>query len=260
MFTPFANTNQFNPAAGAFINASGIGGIEAVAVNNLVNQLQEAGLWGKFNAVYPFVGGTAESHKWNLINPQDTNAAYRIVWGGTVTHNENGATGNGTSGWGNTFLTPALAGGGQNNVHISGYFRTTTTARVAADMGATTVQATSALAFNVKNPSNLFNTAGNVAAFNGTANTLPGYFTVTRDNSANYRRAINSTISTVTATSATVSTTPIAVLAWNNNGTAGNFSDRNIALATIGFGLTDADIVNLVNINQTFQSTLGRAV
>ena len=38
MFTPFANQNQFDPDAGAFINATGIGGIEAVAINNLVNE------------------------------------------------------------------------------------------------------------------------------------------------------------------------------------------------------------------------------
>jgi hypothetical protein len=260
MFTAFANQNQFDPDAGAFINATGIGGIEAVAINNLVNQLKTVGLWGKFNAMYPFVGGTAYTHQFNLINPQDSNAAYRITFGGTVTHSSGGIKGNGTNGYGNTYLTPAAAGGGQNNSHIGLYCTVIPTGRAGTDMGATTNQATSALAINVRNPSNVFNTTHNNAVFAGPANTTGGMFLITRSVSTEYRRYKNTTETTTVVNSATVSTTPIAICAWNNNGAFGNFQDRTYAFASIGYSLTSAEVTNLYNIIQTFQITLGRAV
>ncbi len=40
----FSNMNQFDPDAGAFINATGIGGIQAEAINNLVQQLKAGGV------------------------------------------------------------------------------------------------------------------------------------------------------------------------------------------------------------------------
>lgn len=256
----FANMNQFDPDAGAFINASGIGGIQAVAVNNMVNELKAVGLWNSFNFIYPFVGGTAESHKWNLKNPQNTDAAYRIIWGGTVTHNANGITGNGTSGYGNTFLTPAAAGGGQNNSHMGLYCNNIPTARAGTDMGATTNQAVSALAMNVRNASNVYNTTHNNPTFGGPANTTGGFFLTSRSVSTEYRRYKNTTETIAAQTSATVPTTPIAICCWNVNGVFGNFQDRTYAFACAGFSLTAAENTNLYNIVQKFQTTLGRAV
>lgn len=252
--------NQFDPDAGAFINASGIGGIQAVAVNNMVNELKAVGLWNRFNFIYPFVGGTAESHKWNLKNPQNTDAAFRITWGGTVTHNANGITGNGSTGYGNTYLTPANTGGGQNNGHIGLYSNNIPTARTGTDIGATTNQAVSAVGMNLRNPSNILNTSYNSAAFTGPTNTTAGFFLLSRSVSTEYKRYKNTTETTHTVTSATPSTTPIAICAWNNNGTIQNFMDRTYAFACAGYALTAAEVTNLYNIVQKFQITLGRAV
>lgn len=256
IFSAFASQDQFDPDAGAFINAALIGGIEAVAINNLVNQLKTSGLWGKFNAIYPFVGTTSNSTAFNLINTSN----YKIAWNGTVTFTTNGITGNGTNGYGNTGLTPSAAGGGQNNVHISAYITSIPSGVAGTDMGATSNSGVSALGFNVRNASNIFNTAVNNPTFAGVSNSTTGYFTITRDNSANYRRLINSTSTTATAASATVATQSIYIGAWNNAGSAANFTNRRFSFATIGYSLTDAEVSNLVNINKTFQSALGRYV
>ena len=53
-------------------------------------------------AAYPFVGGTDVTHSRNLYNAADTDAAKRIVWSGTITHNANGVQGNGVNGTGDT--------------------------------------------------------------------------------------------------------------------------------------------------------------
>jgi hypothetical protein len=36
------------------------------------------GIWRKTHAIYPLLGGTASAHKFNLKDPRDLNAAYRL--------------------------------------------------------------------------------------------------------------------------------------------------------------------------------------
>jgi hypothetical protein len=94
--------------AEAFINAAGITDATQIsAINTLVISLKNQGLWTKMYAIYPFVGGTATTHKFNLKNPADTNAAYRLSFVGGWTHSANGALPNGTNGYANTNLNIA---------------------------------------------------------------------------------------------------------------------------------------------------------
>lgn len=78
------------------------------AINNLVVDLKDASLWSDLQAFYPFIGGTATTHKWNLKNPTDSDAAFRITWSGGINHDRLGATGNGTNGFGNTHIVPSI--------------------------------------------------------------------------------------------------------------------------------------------------------
>ena len=113
-----------DPDAVAFLSAAGITDptIES-AVNTLVVDLKGYSIWTKMQAIYPFVGGTATTHKWNLINPLDTNAAFRLVFNGGWIHSINGALPNGTNGYANTFLN-ASSNLGQFNHHHSFYHNT----------------------------------------------------------------------------------------------------------------------------------------
>jgi hypothetical protein len=84
-----------DPNAQAFLNAAVITDVtQANAVNALVIGLKADGLWTNMQALYPFVGGTATQHKYNLKDPRDLDAAYRIGFSGGWTHNSNGALGN----------------------------------------------------------------------------------------------------------------------------------------------------------------------
>jgi hypothetical protein len=73
------------------------------AINTLVVDLKAASIWTKMKALYPFVGGTATTHKWNLKDPRDLDAAYRIQFNGGWTHNSDGIQGDGYTGYANTF-------------------------------------------------------------------------------------------------------------------------------------------------------------
>jgi len=54
------------------------------AVDTFVKGLKSNTILTKMKAIYPFIGGTAATHKWNLINPQDTDAAYRLTFFGST--------------------------------------------------------------------------------------------------------------------------------------------------------------------------------
>lgn len=248
--------NQFDPDAGAFINVSGIGGIEAVAVNNLVNQLKSAGIWGNLNFLYPFVGGTSSSCKWNLINPQDTDAAYRMTFGGTMTFNDQGITGNATNAFGDTKIKPANIGGGQNNSFFA-YYMKNIAASNGTDFGA--ANATVLYVNNARNAANVCRafqntTTGGDVAFTGTS----GFFTINRTASNAWSTTINKTTTNFTTVSSTPPDFTCYIMAYNLNGAAANFRARTCGLLTGGFSLTATQISNLADINETFQRTLNR--
>jgi len=102
--TTTTTTAAFDPAAQAFITAAGITDpTQQSAINNLVIGLKADGLWTNMTAIYPFVGGTATTHKYNLKDPRDLDAAYRLSFSGGWTHNANGITGNGVNSYADTF-------------------------------------------------------------------------------------------------------------------------------------------------------------
>jgi hypothetical protein len=60
------------------------------ALDYLVDNLKSTGLWSKMHFIYPFIGGNATSHKYELIDP--SNSSRELVFTG-VTHNSTGITG-----------------------------------------------------------------------------------------------------------------------------------------------------------------------
>ena len=97
--------------ATAFIDALTTAGVslsstEESAINTLVTDLKTAGVWTKMQAIYPFVGGTATGHKYNLADPQDTDAAFRLDFNGGWTHSATGADPNGTNAYADTHFNP----------------------------------------------------------------------------------------------------------------------------------------------------------
>ena len=96
-----------DPDAEAFLLAAGITDpTETAAVNTLVLDLKAASLWTLFDAFYPFVGGTASTCKWNLKDPQNTDAAFRITWYGGMTFSSTGILGNNSNSGGVSHVNP----------------------------------------------------------------------------------------------------------------------------------------------------------
>lgn len=110
-------------SATSFINVSGLTDVtQKSAVNTLVKDLKRFGLWDKIKAFYPFVGGSAESHKWNLKDPRNTNDAYRLTFSGGWTHSSTGVKCNGSNTSADTFLSLRTVFGTTSSQHTFGIY------------------------------------------------------------------------------------------------------------------------------------------
>jgi len=113
----------YDAASTAFFTSSGITNVtQKIAINDLVVGLKADGLWTNMKAIYPFVGGTASTHKWNLKDPRDLDAAYRLSFSGGWTHNANGITGNGVNAYAETYNNSAFSLGAYSRVSTSQLF------------------------------------------------------------------------------------------------------------------------------------------
>ena len=255
-----------DPDAQAFVTAANIEDqVQANAVNQLVIDMKTANIWTKMKAIYPFVGGTAASHKWNLKDPQDLDAAFRLVFNGGWTHSSTGALPNGTNGYADTKLNMSTNYSVNTSVHISYYSRTdgSFTSQDMAVYNGTTFTALSIRRGAFSNQS-LF-------AANETINYS---FSATDPNGAAFyisnRTALNvnngwrnsTKVATGTNTAGTRPSLNMFLANININGApdAGLYGKRECAFASIGDGLTDTEAADLYLAVQNFNTTLSRQV
>lgn len=107
-----ASSNIYDTDAKAFIDAvelvTPLSDTQKLAINTLTLSYKSSGVWAKRKAIYPFIGGVAGAHKFNLKDPRDLDAAFRLSFAGGLTHNSTGVTGNGVNGYINTHLIPTI--------------------------------------------------------------------------------------------------------------------------------------------------------
>jgi hypothetical protein len=252
IFAGLNTSTQFDPDAGAFINVTGIGGIQAEAINNLVQQLKAAGLWSQMRAIYPMVGGTAQSCKFNLVNPQDTDAAFRLTFAGTWTFDNNGAKPNGASGtYAETYATQTAAGMSTTNGHISYYSFTNSAAASEVEIGNGSSGQETNLAANFDGNFYVFY----ASAGGGTANTNSSGFYI-NNRAASTEGWRNGTRLINTGNGASNSTNTFRLAMQNDGTTSYRNSKRGCAFASIGLTLGSA--TNFTNIVNNFCRTLQR--
>jgi len=247
--------------AQAFITAAAItDATQQSAIDTLVKGLKTDGIWTKMKAIYPFVGGTASTHKYNLKDPRDLDAAFRLVFNGGWTHSSTGATPNGTNGYANTYLNQSGNLTPSNN-HISLYSRSNNLA-YQIDSGVTnnTSFSFSQLLFSTnaifENGSQVINTS--------TPNSL-GLFLGASTSSTNSKLYKNGTsiASSTTSQARTMFNNNIYLATTNVSTTnlpAGIYSAKQYAFSSIGDGLTDTEASNLYSRVQQFQVSLSRNV
>lgn len=228
------------------------------AIVNLVRSLKRVGLWSKMKAIYPFVGGTAASHKWNLKDPRDQTVAFSLVFNGGWTHNANGITPNGTNAYADTFYNPST----QTTNHISNYIRTSTVNTFPIEIGIWRVVA-GQNRFNHIKPNSDYLSGTSATALNFTTTiSAAGFWLGTKRSDTDrqiYRNGV-SEASTSTFDSTVMPNGNLYIGARNGQFGTDLFSTKQMAFVSIGDGLTNTDATNLYNIVDSYQKRLGRAV
>ena len=258
----------YDPDAQLFFNAQSGAGVTLTttqmnAVNQWVVDAKAANIWTKFKAIYPMVGGSPTSHKFNLKNPLDTNAAFRLAFQGGDTHSSNGYQPNGTNGYADTFLVPS-SDLSLNSSHLSFYSRTNSTGSycdIGSGNNSTSIGYIQLLSKWIDNK---FYAEINDNDFsdNTVADSL-GLFIGSRTSSTNVKTFKNNSAITnkTTALSTFRPSVSITIGARNlQNGGVTTYSNRQCAFASIGDGLTDLESQLFYQITEKYQVALSRNV
>ena len=263
---------SFDPDAQAFITAAAItDNTQKNAINTLVLALKGYSIWTKFKAIYPIVGGTASQHKYNLKDPRDLDAAFRLAFTNAWTHSATGMTPNGTNAYANTFLAPnshqSLTSG-----HFSVYSRTSSASTTSSGgNGVRNAITTLGCQLVLRRNSDKFRffvmwdelTAG--VANPGIETDARGFYLGSRiaNNSLKFYKntAIIFTNTNIQTTSS-LSIYNYFLAAINNTGTpiVATYDNKELAFGSIGDGLTDTEAGNLYTAVQAYQTTLSRQV
>ena len=250
--TPIYSSTATDVNARLFLGATNIQDATITsAVDTLVQGLKTDGIWSKLKAVYPFVGGTATTHKFNLANALDEDTSFRLAFSGGVTHSANGVVGNGVNGYANTFISP-LNNLSQNNVSVNIYSRNSITG--ASDFGSPNLSGY----LNLSNKQHFkINQSTSFSVTTSTQSSL-GLFSFNRVNATQESIYKNGNLlETFSKNSVTPSTNSFTLLAlvW-----ASEYGNKQQAFTSIGDGLTPTEITNLYTRVQAFQTTLNRQV
>ena len=250
-------TTVYDADAQAFITAAVITVlVQMTAINELTIGLKANNIWNSMSALYPFVGGTATQHKYNLKNPLDTNAAFRLVFNGGWTHSANGATPNGTNAYANTFFIPSA----QQNVNSNGLGCYITQNSIGGDpiiMGA----------FNGTSQASLLNVSSlvvgtrlNGVIVSGVISGGFGSFDAQRTSSIITSVFKNGTFLNNGLSGGTLSSFSCYLGALNLNNFFYGPVNSQFRLAYLSEGLSNSEISNLRTSIQAFQTTLSRQV
>lgn len=268
-FIQGSQANLYDPDALAYFTANTA--ITSTADKNAINTfylgLKSDGIYTKIKAMYLPLWSSASSNKWNLVNPVDSNAAYRLTFATGWTHTSTGMTPNGAT-YANTSLIPSAILTIYNG-HFGFYSRTTAFKSGASYFGGcyqgnqqgfgmyqsssntsiTAVQHSTSIASDFAQKTALANKKGFLLNSRTSAT------------STSLKLIINGvTQANATTTSGGFINTNTFYLGAVNDAISGNptfYDNSECAFASIGDGLTDTESSNFYNAVQTLMTYFG---
>lgn len=265
VWEPPVAASLYDPATQAFIDASGLDESFAPALDVLVVGLKNAGLWSKMLAVYPFIGGTDALHKWNLIDPRDTDDAYRLTFYGTGTHSvtlgyQPTPTGQWSlMGYADTHLVPSSVMA-PDSTHLSLYSLVARPNQQRCDMGAYNWDGTTnrfhVIAHYISGEFYYSMSSLTMAQTPGGEST--GLFVSTRTTMSDFAGYRNGALLAASVDAATA--LPIVPMSIGHlTGFDSEYSDLPFGFASLGEGMSTQEVADLYVAVQAYQEALGRS-
>lgn len=237
-----------------------------IYINDLVLDLKDKNEWNNLLAYYPIIGGTAFTHKWNLVDPRDLNEAFRLEFLGGWVHGPTGALGNGINTFARTFLRPSVDIGSSNSNYFFFYSRTNSNG-VYCDGGSIANAGAEHLAMYSRLSNDIYADNGTLASHRQIIPNLDssGFFVNNRTSNIVFnvfKNDIKMGTNTV-LNSANLPFTEFIFGAITNyeSGIQVQFSNREyISFGISEQGLTDQGELNVYNSNQQLQTSLVRQI
>jgi hypothetical protein len=254
--------SSFDSDAQAFITATGITDAgQQDAIDDLVVALKAAAIWTKMQAIYPFVGGTAARHKFNLKSPLDTDGAFRLTFFNSWTHSATGAKPAGGTAAADTHMAPST-NFTDGSVHYSLYLRDNVAASNQYDLGIL-ASGGAGFTFNGRRADDTVQAyrMHGVTDVLVPANTdSRGFYVVNLDSALRVYKNGTELANDVSLTATGERTENVFLGAYNFGGTPGEGSTRQLAFASIGTALTPTEVGQLNTAVAAFQTALSRNV
>jgi hypothetical protein len=256
-FRAYTTFLSSDPDVNAFLSATGITDeTTVIAMDTLVGDLKGYGLWSKMIAIYPFVGGTATTHKYNLKNPVDSDAAFRLSFVGGWTHSSTGALPNGVNAYANTFLSPSQTN--YLDFAYGDYLRTNSDG-VFAEMGINLIPNGAQFYPRLSNNINMAYASTSVLVAN-TDSRRSFFFSQQSGALTNYKDGLPVDTRAYTPNNISTEVVSYFLSARNLNPGAGQYSNRQKAFTFFSNGIDSTEASNLHAAIVAFQTTLGRQV
>jgi hypothetical protein len=201
----------------------------------------------------------ANQFKYNLVNPLDTDAAFRLVFNGGWTHSSNGATPNGTNGYADTKLNP-FTRLSQSSAHNAHYFRSSLNTN-STGYGVVKSDYTERMDL-IRFTDILYSAIGNQGQ-TSTSSIPYNSLICTSRTSLTSNKLYKAGILLDTKTDLLVSNLPnfnYYLAAVNQSGFTNLYTSNQLAFSSIGDGLTDTEAANLYTRVQAFQTALSRNI
>jgi hypothetical protein len=272
-FSISGNAGLYDEDATAFLQAANISDTQIrTGINNFVTNLKTNGIWYKMSGIYPFVGGTAYQHKFNLKDPKDSDNSFRLGFSGAGTvHTTSGIDFAGTNDYANVFFNPYSDLTGYP-VHLS-FLSLADSQADSIDLGCVPFDLTSprllvSAEYNSPNAA-LFDcydfTIGRTSISSPNSQ---AFYTASRINTTSGFMMLFNSSTTPTKSARTtsdISSTSkpnfdIFLGAVNKGGTPynQNISNRKFGFFSVGDGLTSGECVNLYSAVKKLQNDLSR--
>jgi hypothetical protein len=237
-------------AAGGTLNST-----ISAATRTLFTSLVSNNLWDKLSTFYPMIGETQASCKFNGKNPLDTDAAFRLTYGGGINTNSDGLIFNGTNAAADTYWVP------DNNLtdtsgHISIYVKTRSGNGIWAGGNPGTPTTRFYLGYFGSGVDTNSVNSGTEFPYPGTS--PEGFTVITRTGTTNVQLFNDGVFNNYTNASSSKTNVNCYLGCRNNGGTANNHGNFTTNWVSFGQGLNQTESVALTNIITTFQTTLGR--
>jgi len=223
-------------------------------IDNYVKEVRA--FYHKFKAIHPLIGDTVPKMKWNLKNPLDTDAAFRLAFFGSGILSATGWKGNGSNAYIETFLNQSTEIT-LNSESVGYYIRTSSSSgndgggkgSATQDPGTTVIVRTGGI--------NGFRSQSKTESAVALTN-LTGLMAVNRIISSSYKVQSRDSLFTVNTASLGLANESFNIGAIG--GSVGPYSDREYSFSYISDGLTDTELLAHNTAVENLQTALKRNV